>query len=369
VFHFLRLSLITILLTGFSSFFYSAHAVQSFEETVERDIAIKKTLPLYLQHRLGNVTVEGWVQDRIRVTLKKRVLADSETQAKKEFKKLDLISLETSDHFEIRVGHTQGTDLVSKMHDEERNQVQVDIEIKAPYQSDLTLVLGDGKTLKLEDWRGGVNITGKNNTLTLSKLELNKPLIVNCLECETELKESKTGGHILIGSKSILLSNVDGKSGLSIDEGNEEVRIEGTVNVNSKAGRLSVTQFDGTLRFQSNDGGAYVNQFSGDLSVQTKTGQIMVDAESGMSSLELDADKSDIQVSLMPNFSGALDLTSLRGEIVVQFPYEAKKNLVDTYGPASPGKVEGTIGADQKLRVHAYTKQGGVRILRKAAGR
>jgi hypothetical protein len=365
-----RLSLIMFLLSFMTS--VEARAVQSFEETIERDIPQKKSLPIYLQHRLGNVSIQGWVQDRIRVTIKKRVLSDSEALAKKEFQKLDLVSLQTSDAFEIRVGHTQGVDLVSKMKDEAQTQVQVDLEIKAPYQSDLTVVLGDGKTLKLQEWRGGVKVTGKNDKLEFNKLLLSQPIYVNCIQCETDVRESKMEGHLLIGSKSILLNDVDGKNGLSIDSGTEEVKIEnsrGNINVHTKSGRLTATKYEGTLRFQSVDGGAYINQFSGELSVQTQTGQVMVDIDQSSSVLDLDTEKSDIQVSLLPAFSGGLDLMSLRGEIVVQFPYDAKKSAVETYGPASPGRIEGTVGADQKIRVHAYSKQGGVRILRKAITR
>ena len=353
-------------------FVNSAHAVQSYEEAVEHDLPIKKSLPLYLQHRLGNVTIQGWVQDRIRVTVKKRVLADSEALAKKEFDKLDLISLETSNDIEIRIGHKQGVDLVSKMRDSASTQVQVDLEIKAPYQSGLTVVMGDGKTLILQEWRGGVKVTGKNDILQFSKLSLNEPIFVNCMECETQVKETKAQGHFLIGSKSILLSDVDGKDGLSIDEGNEEVRIEssrGDISIHSKSGRLTATKFDGTLHFQSVDGGAYVSQFTGSLYVQTQTGQVMVDGDSGIQTVDLDTDKSDIQVSLPTHFTGGLDLMSLRGEIVVQFPYETKARVLDAYGPPSPGSIEGTIGSDTKIRVHAYSKQGGVRILRKAVGK
>ena len=283
-----------------------------------------------------------------------------------------MITLQTADSFELRVGHTQGTDLVSKMRDQAQTQVGVDLDIKAPYQSDLTVVLGDDRSLNLQEWRGRVTITGKNNTLELSKLALNQPIYVNCLECETNVRDSKMEGHLLVGSKSVLLSEVDGKRGLSVDAGNEEVIIEkskGNITVHSKAGRLTVNKFDGSLHFQSMDGGAFINEFSGDVSVQTQTGQVVLDVNQNSCVMDIDTDKSDIQISLLPTFIGGLDLMSLRGEIVVQFPYETKKSNVDDYGPASPGRIDGYVGGDQKIRVHAYSKQGGVRILRKALTR
>jgi hypothetical protein len=371
VFKIPRLSLILLfaVLFGCST---RAHAIQNFDEVTEQDVPIKKTLPLYLQHKLGNVTIQGWVQDRIRVTIKKHVLADSETNAKKEFAKLSLITLQTEDSFELRLGHTQGTDLVTKMKDVTQSQVGVDLEIKAPYQSDLTVVLGEGRALNLQEWRGRVTITGKDNTLELSKLSLSQPIYVNCVECQTNVRDAKMEGHLLVGSKPILLSDVDGKRGLSIDAGNEEIKIEnakGNITVHSKGGRMTANKFDGSLHFQSVDGGAFINDFSGDVSVQTQTGQVMLDVAQNSSTIDIDTEKSDIQISLLPSFIGGLDLMSLRGEIVVQFPYETRKSNVEEYGPASPGRIDGFVGGDQKIRVHAYTKQGGVRVLRKAPGR
>ncbi len=370
VIHLLRTSLILLSATFFLS--PSASAVASFEENTERDVPLKKSLPLYLQHRIGNVSVQGWVQDRIRITIKKRVLADTEELAKREFKKLDLITLETSKAFEIRIGHSLGTDLVSKMRDHLQTQVQVDLEIKAPYQSDLTLVTGEGKNVKVIEWRGGLEISGKNNSVQLSNLTLNQPILMNCLQCDTEIRGSKIEGHLMVGSKPIALIDVDAKKGLSLDEGNEEIKLEncrGKMNIHSKSGRLNVSKYEGDLSFQSTDGGAYVSQLKGKLSIQTTSGQVVIDADAVKNELNVDTEKSDVQISLPNTFTGLLDLMSLRGEIVVQFPYEEKNGGMDVYGPASPGRIDGVVGSDRKTLVHAYSKQGGVRVLRKAVVR
>jgi hypothetical protein len=347
----------------------SALAVKSFENEVEHDLSLKKSLPLYLQHKIGNVTVTGWVQDRVRIKLKYRVLADTEVQANQAFDKLELITLETADRYELRVGHKQGVDLVSKMRDDLQNTVQVDLEIKAPLQSDITLILGDGKSLRIDTWHGGIVILGKNNSLHFTKLSLNKPISLNCSECDTDIRDSKLGGHLLLGSKVVVLNNVEASPSLSIDEANEEIRIEnsrGTLEINSKSGRLSVARFQGNLNFQSVDGGADITGFQGNLNIQTQTGQVIVDADSIKNFLNIDTEKSDIQVSLPPQFEGGLDLMSLRGEVVVQFPYDLKRIPgADVYGPASPGRIDAQIGSSSSVNFHAYSKQGGVRLLRK----
>jgi hypothetical protein len=350
----------------------NAKAIQRFDSVVEKDVSLKKSLPIYLNHHLGNVSIQGWVQDRIRVTLSYRVLAESQQQAQREFDKLSLITLETKDLFEMRVGHKQGVDLVSKMRDRTKNMVQVDLEVKAPYQSHLVVVVGDGASLKLDQWRGSVNVAGKNNTLLFTHLNLNQELDLNCLQCPTEVRDSRFAGRISIGSKPILLSGIE-SGGVFVDGANEEIRVEkssGNFDFHTHSGRLNVFKFNGNLHLQSDDGGAFLSQMTGAVDIQTRSGQVMIDMEHVNHSIHVDTEKSDIQVSLPPQYEGAIDLMSLRGEVIVQFPYESRKdfNLV-SYGPASPGRVDGLIGKKSEPVIHAYSKQGGVRLIRKAPSR
>jgi hypothetical protein len=348
--------------------FSEAQAIQGFEHEEERLIPLRHSLPIYLQHRNGNVSIQGWVQDRIKVTLKMRMLAETDLEAQQEFKKLSLISFEGRERYEFRVGHTPGTDLVTKMRDRTRSPVQVDLEIKAPYQSNLTVVLGEGKEFKLEQWRGGVSVNGKNNRLSFSRLDLSRQMELNCIQCETEIRSSRFKGRISIGSKPLILTDVD-SSALSVEGGSEEVRVErgtGKLIVHTTSGRLTVSRFQGKIEFQSEEGGAFLNQISGMADVHTQLGQVMLDFDEVKGPVHVDTGRGDIQVSLYPRFEGAIDLLSLRGEVIVQFPHEPSKSTnLNRYGPESPGRVDGVIGRRTEPLIHAYSKEGGVRLIRK----
>ncbi|NDF16020.1 hypothetical protein EB061_12000 [bacterium] len=347
-------------------------APQLFQDQVEKDLVLKRALPIYVNHRLGDVSIQGWVQDRIRVTLKYRGWTETEALARTEFAKLALVTFEGRDQFEIRVGHPQGVDLVTKMRDRARSSIHVDLEIKAPYQSALALVLGEGQKLELEHWRGPVSLTGKNSQLEFSRLDLARELTLSCIPCQVDIRDSSLKGRLVVGSKPVQISQVK-TSGLSIDAGNEEVRVErseGRISVHTKGGRLNVNRFKGKVEFQSEDGAAFLNQLSGTAEVQTQSGQIMLDLDEVNGPVHLDTERSDIQVSLQPHFEGAIDLLSLRGEVIVQFPYEAlKTGGSERYGPVSPGRVNGMIGNRTSPLIHAFSKQGGVRLIRKAPAR
>jgi len=362
----LRLSLTIILTLGWA---VPAGALQSFSSVSERDLTLRHAFPLYIQHRLGDLSVQGWVQDRIRVEMKMRVLAETQEEANREFAKLNLITFESKDRFEVRVGQTQGVDLVSKMRNRQKNTVQVDLQIRAPYQSNLSVVLGEGRRMKLDQWRGSLTLAGKENILSLSEMNLGGDMTLNCLNCETEIRQSTLKGRISVGSKPVTLSGIESQ-GLSIDGLGEEIRIDqcsGNMAVHTKSGRLSVSRYKGRLQFQSEEGGAYLTQFSGGADIQTASGQVILDIEDLQAGLNVDTEKSDIQIGLQPDFKGGLDLKSLRGDVVVQFPYEATRQLsMNRYGPSSLGRVDGTVGNKAEPLIHAYSKQGGVRLIRKA---
>ena len=361
---------LTIFWTLFCSQY--AFAIQSFTLQTERDLALRHAFPVYIHHRLGDLSVQGWVQDRIRVEMKMRVLADSQESADLEFRKLGLNTFEGKDRFEIRVGHSQGVDLVSKMRDRARNSVQVDLLIKAPYQRKLSVVLGEGKRMKLEQWRGGVSLIGKGDILSFSNLDLSGEISLNCLQCETDIRQSSVSGRMSVGSRPVTLSQVNAKA-LNIDGGTEEIRIDqssGNITVHTKSGRLTVSRFKGNLQFESEEGGAYFSQYAGGADIHTGSGQVVLDLDGVQGGLNVDTEKSDIQIGLLPDFEGGLDLKSLRGDVIVQFPYESNGvSHANRYGPASTGQVDGTVGKKSRPLIHAYSKQGGVRIIRKVPSR
>ena len=361
------------LLISLNTFVPSAPAIQSFTEEVERDLPLKRQTPLYIPHHLGNLTVQGWVQDRIRVKIIKRVFAVSKEAADLEMKKFDLVTLETNQSFELRMGHTHGSDLVSKMRDEKQTSIAVDLEIKAPYQMDLSILLGEQKTLSLQQWRGTVQVTSRNCKIEMSRLTLKKDAQVSAQNCEVSLSDSQLSGHFLLGNKNIVLKNVDAVRSLFVDTTSGEVHLEktsGAISVHTTTGRITSNEHRGLLTVQSEEGGAFISGLAGDLDASTQSGQIMIDADEVKHYLHLDSEKSDIQVTLAPKFEGLLDLLSLRGEVVVQFPQEPNKKISrETYGPSSPGRVDSMVGSSNQVTIHAYTKEGGVRILRKAPKR
>ncbi len=342
--------------------------LKSFKQIVVRDLTLKKQVPITLLHPVGEVTVQGWVQDRIEVRVKKKVIAENQESANLLFNQVDLLTLETPRAFEMRMGVARGVDILSKLRAQKQNPVEVDLEIHAPYQLDLTLVLGRNQAFTVQQWRGSLTIDSRESSGHLNKLNLKGPLQVNCLGCGIELIESKVDGHILASTQAVVLRDVESRAFL-VDVSTGEVKLEntkGNFSVHSDSGKLLSENHQGSLSFQSNAGGAFITAFKGKIEVQTESGQMIVEADEFDPFAHFDTVKGDIQVSLLPTFEGRLDLSSLKGEVVVQFPADPLHERSDEeYGPMVPGKVNAKVGSRTAPLIRAETKQGGIRILRR----
>lgn len=343
-------------------------ALKPYSVEVERDVPMRKQTPILLVHHIGEVSIQGWVQDRIRVKLKKRVIAENQEQADQLFKQVDLMTLETPKTFEMRMGIARGTDLVTKLRAQKQNSVEVDIEIKAPYQLDLSLILGKNQGFSVQQWKGSLTVNAQESSGRFSKLQLKGPLQISCMGCELELSDSKVDGRLLGSNKPIVVRNVE-TTGLMIDTTSGEVKLENTkgkIMAHTESGKLNSQDHTGELSFETDSGGFFLTGFKGKAEAQTTSGQMIVEADLVDRLLNLESQKGDIQVSLLHSFEGKLDLSSLKGEVVVQFPVEAIRDRAETnYGPLLPGRVNALVGSRAGTVIHAETKQGGIRVLRR----
>jgi DUF4097 and DUF4098 domain-containing protein YvlB len=361
------ISLITLLSLNSAAF-----AQNSYTNEVETDVRFKKLLPIYLQHDLGDVTIQGWNQDLIRVRLKKTVIAEREDLAMETANRFALVSLETPTSIELRVGTPLGTDLMTKLRNrQKRKDIRVDLEIKAPINLDLTLVLGAEKNLKLSQWKGGIRINGRQGNLDLSKLKLSHPLHVHCPDCKVSAVESDASGSILAGNQKVELKKVkSGSKPLMVFSQNGEIELtdtEGDFQIRSVSGSLSSNHHQGDLHAQSESGMIRMDRMTGDVDAQSTSGNILYSGIKPGKLIELKSHGGSMDLSLPSAFSGLIDLQSIQSEVLCGFPFKAKKQSTDDYGPSIRGKAIGQIGSSQSTSIIAYSESGKIELKKKDA--
>jgi hypothetical protein len=369
-----HLSLQLISLISVFSLNSAAFAQNSYTNEVETDVRFKKLLPIYLQHDLGDVSIQGWNQDLIRVRLKKIVIADREELATETANRFALVSLETPTSIELRVGTPMGTDLMTKLRNRQKKKdIRVDLEIKAPINLDLTLVLGTEKSLKLSQWKGGIRINGRQGGVDLSKLKLSNPLHVHCPDCKITVSESDFSGSILAGDQKVELKKVrSGSKPLMVFSQAGEIDLSetgGNFQIRSKSGALTSSQHQGDLHAQSESGLIRMDRMSGDVDAQTTSGNISYQGIKPGKLIELKSHSGSMDLSAPSGFSGLIDLQSIQSEVVCGFPFKVKKQSSDDYGPSIRGKAIGQIGSSQNTSIIAFSESGKIEFKKKDVSR
>lgn len=349
----------------------SSYADTSYTSEVETDVHYKKQVPIYLQHDLGDVSIQGWNQDMIRVKLKKTVTAETEEKGKAVTDKFDLISLETPTAVEIRVGTPLGTDLLSKLRNrQQKKNIRVDLEIRAPAALPLSLVMGEGKKVKLGLWRGKINVTGKQNNLEFFKIRSSLPLNVNCPDCSLSANESEFSGSILVSDQKIEMKKTRAfPQPILVFSQKGEVILDdtsGAIQIRSQNGNISSREHEGMLQVQTDGGKVYVEDLSGDLDIQSQTGEIRVIAEKIDNQMQVKNKSGAIDLTLAHEFTGEVNLQSVKGEVVTDFSIQKDKRKTDMlYGPELKGRLIGTIGQSHKVNIVASSDQGKIYLRQK----
>jgi hypothetical protein len=337
----------------------------SFTSEADVDVHFKKQIPIYLQHDLGDVSIQGWSQDLIRIKLKKTVIADSEEIAVTDAAQFGMVSLETPTTIELRVGTPSGTDLLTKLRNRQKKKnVKVDLEIRAPLNLPLTVVMGAGKNLKIQQWKGAIKITGKQGNLELAKLRLTSSMNVNGPDCKISILDSEFNGSILAGNQKVELKSVKAVSEpVLVFAQNGDIELTdtaGDVQIRSVNGALHSKRHQGDLHAQTELGKVNLDSMSGEVDIQTQSGDIHYDFIRAGKIMEIKTKSGNIDLSGASDFSGDLNLQSVQGDVKTDFEVQTPKKPVDEYGPAIHGKIIGWVGQSKRSHLTAFTEKGSI---------
>lgn len=342
-------------------------SLRTFSETVERDVVLKEQVPISILHPKGQVSIQGWVQDRVRVVLKKKIITTDQETAQAAFLQKDLFSIQTPHSLELRVGRAHGQDLITKLKAQRDDRVEVDLEIRAPFQSVLHFSGGEQQEITVAEWKGALTLSSKNSTIAINKCLMKGDLKISCPSCQVSISDSEVQGTIYATQNPVLIRKTLLKK-FSIETTQGEVVLENTqgkVLVATESGRIYAKTHTGELQAQSKLGGIFIDQYSGSGQWITEGGQIIAQVKSLKDSLMVESEKGEIQIELSPRFQGLLDLSSLKGSVLVQFPHQPiSKNQKTIYGPQEPGLIYSKVGSVLTPVLRAKTNQAGIRILR-----
>jgi DUF4097 and DUF4098 domain-containing protein YvlB len=274
----------------------------------------------------GDVMVLPWDQEKIKVVVRKRILATSEDQANEVHNATHPTVTATDKIITLNANTSSGGGGA---------RVNTDLEIYLPKQAAVDVATARGKVIvrdrigdvrlrttrkdaELMNIQGNVEANLRGGSIRAENVSGN----VSVEENVDEASLSKIGGAVRLSGSfdSIRLSAI--AKGVSFQSSRTDMqlaRLDGDLIMAS--GELRAKSLTGPFRIATRSKDIHIEDISGEVRVQDRNAEIDIRAgKLPLSNIEIDNDNGRIQLILPPDASFQLDARTLRGDIESDFP-------------------------------------------------
>lgn len=342
-------------------FTLSAQA-KEFVEEVEKDFPLRSIGQLKITNTRGDLTVQGWAMDKVRLKLIKRVTATDPVLAKKKLDTLDYQYLAEDRNIQISSQYRSDMSIKERLEEKEQASVRTDLIVFAPFHLKLEIWAVDGKIV-LKSWNAKTEIRLNSGSVQVDGLKADL-LSTSCTQCSVQLRNIRGSVRCTGGTGLVDLNNVFGKSiYLETTSGGIKVsHIEGDQLYSSRTGSLDGQYLSGRVEFHAQKSQVKLRELSGFVSGTLEAGDILADVRDWdfMDKALIESSRGNIQLTLPRHFSGNVDLWSLQGKVMSEFAVEKLPDLT-TFGPEPSNHWVGRIRDGGEL-LKVFTEQGEISI-------
>lgn len=340
-----------------------------FQEDFERVVGLRNQGELLITNNRGDIVVEGWSQDKIRVKGRRKASAESEAEARKLFAAMDLTQRLTEGATEISAEYGRGMTLEERLQERQNPRTSMELTVLAPANRPLRIWAVNGK-VTLRSWNGSrkaiVDIRSSSGPIQIENVR-GGAISVNCPSCSFRLSSVEGTIRCMGGSGSVSLHEVTGPS----------------IYVESESGAIRATRIDGEQLYVSKSGSVFVQGTRGHAEFHTHSGAFeLLDGEglasgrsaSGNISIRMkrwrfsdkaiiESQRGTIDLELPRSFSGELDARSARGKVEVAIPLSRPPRVPDSSSnPVAEGNHRFGVVREGGELLRVFSEQGNVRI-------
>lgn len=153
---------------------------QEFTDDFERDFILRTHGELQITNTRGDITVQGWPLDRIRVRATRRAQARSLPEAQGLFKALDFRFSAVGGFIELAAEYGKGLTLEQRLQEREQPRTEISMHVSAPSHLKLRLWAVDG-AIQLRGWSSPVEARTAQGEITIQ--DVRAPVSVLCPSC------------------------------------------------------------------------------------------------------------------------------------------------------------------------------------------
>jgi DUF4097 and DUF4098 domain-containing protein YvlB len=321
----LRNPLCAVLL--FVLFTWTASAEEFLEES-EKLIPLRSSGSLQILNNRGDIVIEGWSQDKIRLKLNKKTISNDPVEAKRLLGSAGIQHREIDGGVEISAEYGRGLTLQERLRERDNPKTSMEMILSAPARAPLQILAFSGKVI-LRQWRGTVQIRSGAGSIHIENSR-GDGIFVLCPSCAISASAIHASLRCVGGDKPVILNGVQGDE-IYVETGAGEVRahdIRGEQLYVSKTGAIKIQKSRGHVEFNSRDSEVDIDEVYGFVSGRTASGNITARIRDWVfhDRAFIESSSGNIVLELPHAFSGEVDLTAPSGKLMVGSPFDLKLN-------------------------------------------
>lgn len=355
-----------LILAGFTGVLPPLPAFSAeFRDEVERDFILRNNGQLQITNMRGNIVVQGWAMDKIRVKAKRKAIVDTQEQANALFAAVDFRHHSTQDNIELSAEYGRGLSIQDRLKERENPKTSMEMLVYAPAHLKLRVWAVDG-SVYVKGWNSDLEVRTASGPITVENLKSDSISLL-CSACAMQVKSAKGSLRCMGGTGPISIQDVVGAHVYS-ESSSGSMKITGVSGEQlyvSKSGAISGGKLQGRIEFHTQQAPVQIEDSRGFLSGRTETGNIVARMKDWVFSDRalIESIQGSIHLDLPQRFSGDVDVWSLSGQAVVDFPMTSDGVPKSSIGPEPANHLLGRVGTGGGL-LKVFSERGDIRVQR-----
>jgi hypothetical protein len=345
-----------------------SHEVHEFHDEIERDFAVRSIAQLQVTNMRGDISIQGWSLDKIRIKARRKALASNAEEAKRLFSAVDFRHQASNSLIELAAEYGRGLSLEERLREREHPRTSMEMTVFAPAGLKLKIWGVDGKIL-VRGWSASVDVRDSTGSINIESVKSGGASVL-CPSCAIRIRSVRGPVRSMGGSGNIELSDVDSRLVYVETEAGSisASQVRGEQLYVTKSGPITARELSGRIEFHAGDGPVRITDSSGFLSGRTTGGSIHAQMRDWKfaDKAVIESVQGEIELKLPLDFSGEVDLKSGTGTTELGFPVEITDERTVSRGgivpSRSPGQITGRVGEGGELLKVSSTR-GNVRVI------
>lgn len=338
--------------------------LRPYSDEIERDFSVRSVGQLQITNIRGDVELQGWALDKIRVKAQRTAGAESLDGAKRLLSGVDVRFRESGKNVDLSAEYGRGLDISERLHERRDPHTSMKMVVFAPMNMSVRVWAEAGK-VSVKNWNAPVDVRTSTGAIDVSAVKADGVSTL-CPGCAIRIAGVRGSVRCMGGDGDASLADVTGPQIYVESSGGNVIaeRVSGEQLYVSGSGKITGKQLSGSIEFRTRQASVDFADLRGFLSGRTESGDIRATMRAWkfVDKALIESASGNIDLRLPMSFSGEVDLWSVKGKVDVGFPLQISESN-QAVGPQPASHILGRISDGGDL-LKVFSDRGDIRVAR-----